>query len=135
MFSYFLQKNTNRTVIIYPIIFLITYGLLVLSGNYTTMTIIIVFIWGTVHSAGFLLSQTWLGTETQDAPEFGNSLYLSFANLGITLGSAIGGWFISQFGIGSLLFSGILFAIIAFISVLTKLTFAKKRIFSSNSCN
>lgn len=51
--------------------------------------------------------------ETQDAPEFGNSLFVSFSNLGITLGTVIGEWFIANLGTHQLIWGGITFALIA----------------------
>lgn len=86
-----------------------------------------VFIWGIVHSGGLIVSQTWLTTEAKEAPEFGNSLFVSFSNLGITLGASIGGWFISHLGIHQLIWSGIMFALLAFLLIMIKIN-----IFSSN---
>jgi len=81
----------------------------------------IVFLWGIVHSGGLVVSQAWLMTEAQDAPEFGNSLFVSFSNLGITLGSALGGWFISEWGVHQLMWSGVLFAGLAFLMILLRI--------------
>ncbi|MNW62448.1 hypothetical protein D3C74_405790 [compost metagenome] len=83
--------------------------------------VIVVILWASVHSAGLIVSQTWLTAEAQDAPEFGNSLYVSFSNLGITLGTAIGGWFIANLGIHQLIWSGMIFALIAFVLVWIKI--------------
>jgi predicted MFS family arabinose efflux permease len=80
--------------------------------------VVIVFIWGAVHSVGFIISQTLLTTETKEAPEFGNSLFVSFSNLGITLGTSIGGWFISHLGIHQLIWSGIMFTLLAFLLIM-----------------
>ncbi|WP_232326287.1 hypothetical protein [Xenorhabdus hominickii] len=46
--------------------------------------------WGGLHSAGLVVSQTWIMKEANEAPEFANSLYISFSNLGITIGSITG---------------------------------------------
>ncbi|MEY8757823.1 MFS transporter [Peribacillus frigoritolerans] len=122
LFSNLLQKNLVRTVLLYPIIYLIVYGFINFAGMYTIPMIVLIFVWGTVHSGGLIISQTWLSTETEDAPEFGNSLYMSFSNFGITIGSSLAGWFISQFGTGSLLLSGMLFAILAALTIVLKLS-------------
>jgi len=79
-----------------------------------------VIVWGMVHSGGLLVSQAWLMTEAEEAPEFGNSLFVSFTNLGITVGTTIGGWFIAQLGIHQLIWSGIGFALAAWATVVVK---------------
>jgi predicted MFS family arabinose efflux permease len=133
LFSNLLHKNLVRTVMLYPIIYLVVYGIINFAGMYTIPMIILVFFWGTVHSGGLIISQTWLSTETADAPEFGNSLYMSFSNLGITIGSALAGWFISQLGTGSLLLSGMLFALLAALTIVLKLSLFRKNSVESYS--
>ena len=54
-------------------------------GSYLVPMIFMVFIWGIVHAGGLIVGQTWLIIEAREAPEFGNSLFVSFSNLGITL--------------------------------------------------
>jgi len=78
-----------------------------------------------VHSGGLIVSQAWLMTEAKEAPEFGNSLFVSFSNLGITLGTSIGGWLISHLGIHQLIWSGILFTLLAFILIIIKIKITK----------
>ena len=78
-------------------------------------------LWGLLHSAGLIVSQTWLAGEAQETPEFANSLFVSFSNLGITVGTAIAGWFITHFGTHNLVWVGILFAGLAFFSILSKI--------------
>ncbi|MCM3184541.1 MFS transporter [Priestia megaterium] len=133
LFSNLLQKNLVKTVMLYPIIYLVVYGVINFAGMYTMPMIVLIFIWGTVHSGGLIISQTWLSTETADAPEFGNSLYMSFSNFGITIGSSLAGWFISQLGTGSLLLSGMLFALLATLSIVLKLSISRKNSVESYS--
>jgi predicted MFS family arabinose efflux permease len=133
LFSNLLQKNLVKTVMLYPIIYLVVYGVINFAGMYTMPMIVLIFIWGTVHSGGLIISQTWLSTETADAPEFGNSLYMSFSNFGITIGSSLAGWFISQLGTGSLLLSGMLFALLATLSIVLKLSIFRKNSVESYS--
>ncbi|CAH2715191.1 Purine efflux pump PbuE [Neobacillus rhizosphaerae] len=128
LFGGFLQKSITKTVILFPLLYMIIYLFAYYLGSYFIPMIIIVFIWGIVHSGGLIVSQTWLTTEAKEAPEFGNSLFVSFSNLGITLGTSIGGWFISQLGIHQLIWSGIIFALLAFLLIMIKI-----KIFSSRS--
>ncbi|CAH0255590.1 Inner membrane transport protein YdhP [Peribacillus sp. Bi96] len=127
LFGGFLQKSITKTVIMFPLLYIVIYLFAYYLGSYLIPMILMVFIWGIVHSGGLIVSQTWLTTEANEAPEFGNSLFVSFSNLGITLGASIGGWFISHLGIHQLIWSGIVFALLAFILIMIKM-----KIFSSN---
>ncbi|MFD4931333.1 MFS transporter [Peribacillus butanolivorans] len=127
LFGGFLQKSITKTVIMFPLLYIVIYLFAYYLGSYLIPMILMVFIWGIVHSGGLIVSQTWLTTEAKEAPEFGNSLFVSFSNLGITLGASIGGWFISHFGIHQLIWSGIAFALLAFLLIMIKIN-----IFSSN---
>ncbi|MBE9916307.1 MFS transporter [Paenibacillus donghaensis] len=128
LFGGSLQRNMVKTVAAFPILYLAVYLLVYMFGASFVPMLPIVLLWGVVHSGGLIVSQTWLMTEVKDAPEFGNSLFVSFSNLGITLGSSLGGWFISQFGIHQLIWSGMIFAALAFVLILVKL-----KIFSSRA--
>ncbi|MFB7641570.1 MFS transporter [Peribacillus butanolivorans] len=127
LFGGFLQKSITKTVIMFPLLYIVIYLFAYYLGSYLIPMILMVFIWGIVHSGGLIVSQTWLTTEAKEAPEFGNSLFVSFSNLGITLGASIGGWFISHLGIHQLIWSGIMFALLAFLLIMIKIN-----IFRSN---
>lgn|GEM_PF-4415141 len=58
---------------------------------------------------------------TQETSEFANSLFVSFSNLGITVGTALAGWLIIHFGTHNLVWVGIVFAGLAFFSILSKI--------------
>ncbi|CAH8720587.1 MFS transporter [Paenibacillus thiaminolyticus] len=121
LFGGWLQKSVTKTVILFPLLFTAIYLLMYFFGPYFVPMAVIVLMWGTIHSGGLIVSQTWLARESKEAPEFGNSLFVSFSNLGITIGAAIGGWIISEMGIHQLMWSGIAFALLAFILILIKL--------------
>jgi len=120
LFGEWLQKSLKRTVFLFPLLYIAVYGLVYGLGTYFIPMIIMVIVWGMVHSGGLLVSQAWLMTEAEEAPEFGNSLFVSFTNLGITVGTTIGGWFIAQLGIHQLIWSGIGFALAAWATVVVK---------------
>ncbi|MGG1658109.1 MFS transporter [Brevibacillus sp. NRS-1366] len=121
LFGGFLQKSMTKTVVLYPLLYAVVYLLVYYAGPSFLWMTGVVFIWGIVHSGGLIVSQTWLMTEAQDAPEFGNSLFVSFSNLGITIGSALGGWFISQWGVHQLVWSGVLFAMLALLTIVLRI--------------
>ena len=128
LFGSLLQRSIVNTVISFPILYSIVYILVYYLGSYLVPMIFMVFIWGIVHAGGLIVGQTWLIIEAREAPEFGNSLFVSFSNLGITLGTTIGGWFISNLGIHQLIWSGFIFTLLSFLLIIIKLKF-----FTSNN--
>ena len=128
LFGVFLQKNIVYTVISFLIAYLMIYLLVYYFGSYFVPMIFMIFIWGIVHSGGLIVSQAWLLSEAKEAPEFGNSLFVSFSNLGITLGTSIGGWFISHLGIHQLIWSGFLFTLLSLLLIIIKIKFFKTSI-------
>ncbi|QLG37740.1 MULTISPECIES: MFS transporter [unclassified Paenibacillus] len=131
VFGQLLHRNIPRTVLLFPILYMAAYILVFYAGSYFIPMIIMVFVWGAIHSGGLIVSQTWLTTESQEAPEFGNSLFVSFSNLGITLGTSIGGWFIAQLGIHQVIWSGIIFGLLAWVTIVVKIKFFTSRSRSS----
>lgn len=112
-----LGKSLTKTMIVYPMSLAITYLLIFVAGKYLFPMIIIVVIWGYVFNSGLITSQTWLSSDSPGTPEFVNSLFVSFANLGVSLGTVSGGWFLSHVGVRQIIWSGIAFLILASISV------------------
>lgn len=120
VFSGFLQKNVVKTTVFYPLLFTALLLLVWFVGFSPLLMCLLTVFWGAFHSSGLVVSQTWLMREASEAPEFANSLYMSFSNLGITLGSLTGGWFIARLGTHSVVLSSVIFALLAFVSVLIK---------------
>lgn len=120
IFSGFLQKNVVKTTIFYPLLFTLLLLLVWFVGFSPLLMCLLTVFWGAFHSSGLVVSQTWLMREASEAPEFANSLYMSFSNLGITLGSLTGGWFIARLGTHSVVLSSVIFALLAFVSIMVK---------------
>ena len=120
VFSSFLQKNVVKTTLVYPLLFTLLLLLVWFFGFSPLVMCLLTVFWGAFHSSGLVVSQTWLMREATDAPEFANSLYMSFSNLGITLGSLTGGWFIARLGTHSVVLSSVIFTVLAFVSILIK---------------
>lgn len=120
IFSHFLQKSVVKTTHVYPLLFTVILVLIWALGVSPWAMILLIVFWGAFHSSGLVISQTWLMREASEAPEFANSLYMSFSNLGITIGSLTGGWFIAHLGTHSVVISSIIFAVLAFLSIAIK---------------
>ena len=85
-----------------------------------------ILVWGTLHSGGLIVSQRWVSQDTTDAPDFGNSLFISFSNLGITVGAALGGWSISTLGIRQLPWTGAILAGLALAAIAARLVLVRR---------
>ncbi|MFF2911392.1 MFS transporter [Paenibacillus sp. NPDC057934] len=121
IFGGFVQKNITLTTALFPLIFLGIYVMLYFLGNHFIAMFALIFLWGIVHAGGLIIGQSWLIIESQSAPEFGNSLFVTFTNLGITIGTAVGGWFLVQWGVHQLVWCGIGFAVLAFLLIIIRI--------------
>ncbi|MFE7110780.1 MFS transporter [Streptomyces sp. NPDC057575] len=126
-FGSLLRRGLVRTVVAYPVLCLLVYVLLYAAGPLFAAMVPAVLIWGAVHSGGLIVSQSWLGRDASDAPEFGNSLFISFSNLGITVGTAVGGWVLAEHGARHLPWAGAGFAIAALVVVALRLRLGRGR--------
>lgn len=120
VFSSFLQKRVLQTTLAYPLLYTLVFLLVWFLGFSPLAMCVLTVFWGAFHSSGLVVSQTWLMREASEAPEFANSLYMSFSNLGITIGSLTGGWFIARLGTHSVVLSSVFIALLAFISIAVK---------------
>jgi predicted MFS family arabinose efflux permease len=120
-FGSLLRRSLLRTVGAYPVLCLLVYVLLYAVGPMFAPMVLAVLVWGAVHSGGLIVSQSWLGRDAVDAPEFGNSLFISFSNLGITVGTAVGGWVMAEYGARQLAWAGSGFAVATLIAMALRL--------------
>ncbi|MBC9911501.1 MFS transporter [Chitinophaga varians] len=72
------------------------------SGAFSVWTLLLVAAWGFLHTPCFLTGQAYMIAYAPEAPEFANSLSISFGNLGISVGTLAGGWVIREYGIHNL---------------------------------
>ncbi|WP_143304563.1 MFS transporter [Chitinophaga vietnamensis] len=63
------------------------------------VSVLLVAVWGFLHTPCFLTGQAYMISYASEAPEFANSLSISFGNLGISAGTLAGGWVIAQYGV------------------------------------
>ena len=59
---------------------------------------ITILLWGILFAIGNNVSQYWITSAAPEAPDFANGLFLSGDNLGGTIGTTVGGLFISGMG-------------------------------------
>ncbi|WP_409345274.1 MFS transporter [Paenibacillus sp. MBLB4367] len=105
--------NMVRTTVFHPIVLAVSF-LLLYSGEADFVPVLVIMVlWGAAHTSGLIVTQVWLTSEAPEAPEFATGLYISFINLGVSIGSAAGGWFIAASGMKGTIWSGFLFIVLA----------------------
>lgn len=73
--------------------------LLYFSNGNRLQTIAVIVIWGFMYAPSFLNASSYMISSAPDSLEFANSLATSFGNLGVTLGTTLGGWMIITKGV------------------------------------
>lgn len=126
-----LNKNVTATLAFFLSGTVLIPILLSVSNENTLATIIVIGVWGFLYSPSFLNASTYMISAAPDALEFANSLATSFGNLGVTLGTTIGGWIIITQGVEYTPWIGFVFGILAFLMIILRNRLEKrKRIFS-----
>lgn len=115
-----LTNNAIKTVVAFPFALGVVYILLNLVGQFTIAMFISTFLWGIVAGAGGNILQYWVVSSAPEAPEFSNGLFLTSGNLGITVGSAVGGLFISGLGTKYFLLVGFLSLLLCLVFILIR---------------
>lgn len=113
-----LAARAFLTVRFFPLAVLLLYSLLYFGGGTVVYAMLgLVILWGILGGINGNINQFWLARAVPEAPDFGNGLFLTAANIGCLAGTAVGGFFIRKMGIASVVFAGMLFAATAFLIV------------------
>ena len=103
-----LTKDAIKSVVSFPLVLGAVYILLFLLGQFTLPMAIITLVWGILAGIGSNINQYWMTSAVPEAPDFANGLFLSSVNLGTTIGTAVGGLFISELGTQYVVLVGLL---------------------------
>jgi MFS transporter, DHA1 family, inner membrane transport protein len=115
-----LTKNAIKSVVAFPFVLGTVYIILFLFGHLSVPMAIITLIWGILAGVGGNINQYWIMSSAPEAPDFANGLFLTSANLGTTIGAAIGGLFISEMGTQYVILVGFLSLILSSVSILLR---------------
>ncbi|MBT2560166.1 MFS transporter [Pedobacter sp. ISL-68] len=107
--------------------------LLHFSGGNTNATLIVVAVWGFLYSPSFLNASTYMISAAPNSLEFANSLATSFGNLGVTIGTTLGGWMIITKGVVYNPWIGLVFGTLAFIMIALRSFLEKGRALHSKT--
>lgn len=115
-----LTNNAIKSVVTFPFALGAVYILLFFTGQFTIPMAIITTLWGILGGIGGNIAQYWIISAAPESPDFANGLFLTAANLGTTLGAALGGVFISVMGTQYVVLVGILSLILNFVAILLR---------------
>ncbi len=106
--GHLLSVQAGRTVIAFPVAVAILYYLLYSCAAYGTAVIALgIVLWGILGGINANINQYLVAGVTKDAPDFGNGLFLTAANIGCVAGTFAGGTFIQKMGLEAVFLSGI----------------------------
>jgi MFS transporter, DHA1 family, inner membrane transport protein len=112
-----LAKNAIKSVVAFHFILGAVYIILFFTGQFTVLMAILTFVWGILAGIGANINQFWIVSSAPEAPDFANGLFLTSANLGVTFGAAVGGFFISEMGTQYVVLVGILSLILSMVTI------------------
>jgi predicted MFS family arabinose efflux permease len=110
-----LNKDITKTVAFFLSGTILIPILLYFSGDNLIANMLVIGIWGFLYAPSFLNASTYMISSVPDSLEFANSLATSFGNLGVTLGTTVGGWIIVTKGVVYNPWIGLVFGILAFL--------------------
>lgn len=123
-----LNKSIVKTTAFFLSGTILTPILLQFSGGNTVATIVVIGIWGFLYSPSFLNASTYMISSVPESLEFANSLATSFGNLGVTLGTTVGGWIIVTKGVEYNPWIGFVFGILAFLMIALRSFLERKKV-------
>ena len=113
LFGYFIKKDGNKTVLFYPIGFVIIMfgvGSLVQLPFYEFC---ILMVFAIFDGSAYTVSQYWVTSSIRGAPEFANGIFLFMCNLGIFVGTMLGGIIIDMIDILYIFYGSMIFMLMA----------------------
>lgn len=114
----FLGRKMFWTTLFFVVgVFIVPLGFHYTDNSFLSV-VIVTGIWGFMYGPCFLIGVGYMISAASNAKEFANSLQTSFGNLGVSLGTTVGGLSISQFGISIAPWVGIIFGVLAIFIIL-----------------
>ncbi|TWE04820.1 putative MFS family arabinose efflux permease [Peribacillus frigoritolerans] len=112
-----LSRNAVKTSISLPIVLGIVHLLSFITGKSIGPMMITILLWGILFAISNSVSQYWITNAAPEAPDFANGLFLSCGNIGVTIGTGIGGLIISGMGTQYIVLGGLLFLLLGLASI------------------
>ena len=112
--------SADKLVIIFPVTLGIVYAAFFWSGTSAPAMALITLLWGVLGGMNANINQYWITTAAPEAPDFANGLFLTAANLGTALGSAVCGMVIAHMGMQYMMWGGIVFLILCLAMIIPR---------------
>ncbi|MDI2587964.1 MFS transporter [Psychrobacillus sp. NEAU-3TGS] len=112
-----LTINPIKTILSLPFLLGIVYIIQFFMGYLTLAMVIIILLWGILAGISANITQYVVSSAAPEAPDFANGLFLSSANIGTTIGTAVGGLFISIMGTQYVILVGLLSVILSVVFI------------------
>jgi len=122
-----LSKSVTRTTAFFLSGTILIPVLLYLSEGNFAANIIVIGIWGFLYSPSFLNASTYMISSVPQSMEFANSLATSFGNLGVTLGTTLGGFMIINKGVEYNPWISLVFGALAFLMIVLRKIVEKRQ--------
>ena len=125
-----LSINARRSIIIMPFALLVSYICLFITGEWITAMVIIILILGVLAGIASNNMQYMIAEAAPEAPDFANGMFLTSANLGTTIGTAVCGAFITEMGTRYSVFGALFFLIasIVFVYLRVRVAHSQKQV-------
>jgi predicted MFS family arabinose efflux permease len=120
--SYGLRKPLTWLSIA-TIIFLtaaVAYIIWFFTGEFLVPMVSIMVVFGIMFSIQNNINQYWITSAAPEAPDFANGLFVSCSNWGISISTAVGGALLSGIGIRYIVWGGVLFLALSWVSILLR---------------
>ncbi|MMZ44270.1 Purine efflux pump PbuE [compost metagenome] len=115
-----LINSAIKSVVSFPFVLGAVYIIMFFTGQLSVPMAIITLIWGILAGFGGNMNQYLMTSSTPEAPDFANGLFLTSANLGVTFGATVGGFFIAEMGTQYVIFVGLLSLVLSFVAILLR---------------
>ena len=115
-----LSSIPKKAILALPFALIVIYIIMFGLGSFLIPMMIISIAWGTLAGISANVTQYVVTSSAPDAPDLSNGIYLSAVNFGTTVGTFIGGLFITGLGSNYVLIIGILASIINVIFIIIR---------------
>ena len=116
-----LGSRPVATLVAMPLVLIALYAALLAAGAISPVAAVLAFALGVIGGIANNANQFMVSRSAPEAPDFGNGLYLTAANLGTTLGTSLCGAFITTAGTRFAVLGAIVFLVVGVLCVLWRL--------------
>ncbi len=126
LFGYLIRKNGNWTILFYPIGFVMVMFAVGSLVHLPFYQFCILMVFAIFDGSAYTVSQYCVTSAVRGAPEFANGIFLLMSNLGIFIGTMLGGVIIDVIDILYIFYGSMIFMLLAIPFVLIRIKYYPK---------